>query len=168
MFPDSVRTEELVRNKGLFSFYTDGHGECCQIRKVLPLRRGLLGARAWMTGQRRDQSPTRTDVRIVSRDLSHASSQGHLVKWNPLAAWSLTEVWSYIRENELPYNPLHDRGFVSIGCEPCTRAIRPGEHERAGRWWWEEATQRECGLHLPSGVSKDAARAPEAATPTPK
>jgi phosphoadenosine phosphosulfate reductase len=149
-FPDAVRVESLVRKKGLFSFYDDGHEECCDIRKVGPLGRALSGCRAWMTGQRRDQSPTRTDVKVVQRDAVRKGSSGEpLVKWNPLAAWSLDEVWRYIREHELPYNPLHDHGFVSIGCEPCTRAVRPGEHERAGRWWWEEATKRECGLHVP-------------------
>jgi phosphoadenosine phosphosulfate reductase len=148
-FPDAVRVEALVRKKGLFSFYDDGHGECCDVRKVGPLGRALSGCRAWMTGQRRDQSPTRTDVKVVQIDASRQGPSGPVVKWNPLAAWSLSEVWSYIRERELPYNPLHDQGFVSIGCEPCTRAVRPGEHERAGRWWWEEATKRECGLHIP-------------------
>jgi phosphoadenosine phosphosulfate reductase len=147
-FPDAVRVEQLVRKKGLFSFYEDGHGECCDIRKVGPLARALTDCRSWMTGQRRDQSPTRTDVRIVDLDRARSSATGPLVKWNPLAAWSLADVWSYIRENQVPYNELHDRGFVSIGCEPCTRAPRPGEHERAGRWWWEEATKRECGLHI--------------------
>lgn len=147
-FPDAVRVEELVRKKGLFSFYEDGHEECCSIRKVGPLARALSNYRAWITGQRRDQSPTRSDVRVVDFDRARSSASGSLIKWNPLAAWSLQEVWSYIRENELPYNELHDRGFVSIGCEPCTRAPRPGEHERAGRWWWEESTKRECGLHV--------------------
>ena len=147
-FPDAVRVEALVRKKGMFSFYEDGHGECCDIRKVGPLGRALANCRAWMTGQRRDQSPTRTDVRIVDFDRARSSAEGPLVKWNPLAAWSLADVWAYIREHQVPYNELHDSGFVSIGCEPCTRAPRPGEHERAGRWWWEEATKRECGLHI--------------------
>lgn len=147
-FPDAVRVEALVRKKGLFSFYEDGHEECCSIRKVEPLARALGNCRAWMTGQRRDQSPTRADVRVVDFDGARSSASGPLVKWNPLAAWSLQDVWNYIRENDLPYNELHDRGFVSIGCEPCTRAPRPGEHERAGRWWWEETTKRECGLHV--------------------
>lgn len=148
MFPRPEAVQQLVSTKGLFSFYKDGHKECCGIRKVEPLKRALAGYRAWMTGQRRDQSPTRADVAIVELDASHTGRSGPLVKWNPLAEWSLQQVWSYIRENQLPYNPLHDRGFISIGCEPCTRAVRPGEHERAGRWWWEEATQRECGLHV--------------------
>lgn len=148
MLPDTAQLESLVRKKGLFSFYVDGHAECCGIRKVGPLKRALATQRSWMTGQRRDQSPTRSEVAVVALDGSHAGRSGPLVKWNPVANWSLAEVWQYIRDNELPYNELHDRGFVSIGCEPCTRAVRPGEHERAGRWWWEEATQRECGLHV--------------------
>lgn len=146
LFPDAERVQGMVQKKGLFSFYVEGHGECCSIRKVEPLRRALAQHASWMTGQRRDQSPTRSEVPIVSLDTAHPG--GALVKWNPLARWSLGDVWSYIRERGLPYNPLHDQGFVSIGCEPCTRAVRPGEHERAGRWWWEEATQRECGLHV--------------------
>jgi phosphoadenosine phosphosulfate reductase len=146
--PNADALEGLVRKKGLFSFYQDGHGECCGIRKVAPLKRALSGYRAWMTGQRRDQSPTRAEVSVVQLDGSHTGRSGPLVKWNPVANWSLGEVWQYIRDHELPYNPLHDQGFISIGCEPCTRAVRPGEHERAGRWWWEEATKRECGLHV--------------------
>lgn len=145
-FPDPVSVEALVREKGLFSFYRDGHEGCCGVRKVEPLRRVLRGYRAWISGQRRDQSPTRRDVPVVALDTTHGNGAS-LFKWNPLAAWSLGQVWEYIRDNKLPYNPLHDQGFVSIGCEPCTRAVRPGEHERAGRWWWEEATRRECGLH---------------------
>lgn len=147
-FPDAVRVEQMVRKKGLFSFYEDGHEECCGIRKVGPLARALSEAGAWMTGQRRDQSPTRTMLRVVERDAARSGKAGPLIKWNPLAEWSLADVWAYIRDEGLPYNSLHDQGFVSIGCEPCTRAVRPGEHERAGRWWWEEATQRECGLHV--------------------
>src|SRR5450432_515521 len=149
MFPDAMQVQGLVEKKGLFSFYQDGHGECCGIRKVEPLRRALAARPAWITGQRRDQSPTRTDVPVIQLDTSHpgAGQGGQLVKLNPLAGWSLQKVWSYIRANEVPYNELHDQGFISIGCEPCTRFPRPGEHERAGRWWWEEATKRECGLH---------------------
>ena len=149
MFPDAVQVQGLVEKKGLFSFYQDGHGECCGIRKIEPLRRALAEKRAWLTGQRRDQSPTRTDVPVLQIDSSHpgANRGGQLLKLNPLAGWSLQKVWSYIRANDVPYNELHDQGFVSIGCEPCTRVPRPGEHERAGRWWWEEATKRECGLH---------------------
>ncbi len=140
-FPDAVLVEALVRKKGLFSFYRDGHEECCGIRKVEPLRRQLAGLSAWITGQRRDQSPgTRSALEVVELD-------GARVKFNPLAHVSSAEVWDAIRAFEVPHNELHARGFVSIGCEPCTRAPLPGEHERAGRWWWEEATKKECGLH---------------------
>ncbi len=145
VFPTAARVEALVRKKGLFSFYDDGHAECCGIRKVEPLRRVLAEAAGWATGQRRDQSPTRADVPTVVWDTSHKPTG--MLKVNPLARWSQKDVWTYIRDNDVPYNELHDRGFISIGCEPCTRVTRPGEHERAGRWWWEEATQRECGLH---------------------
>jgi phosphoadenosine phosphosulfate reductase len=144
--PNFVSVEALVKKKGLFSFYEDGHGECCGVRKVEPLRRTLADYEGWITGQRRDQSPTRTDVPVAIWDRTH--KPGGMVKANPLAAVTQAEVWKYIRENDVPYNELHDRGFVSIGCEPCTRALRPGEHERAARWWWEDATKRECGLHV--------------------
>jgi phosphoadenosine phosphosulfate reductase len=145
--PDRIALEELVRKKGLFSFYADGHGECCGIRKVEPLGRALREMRGWITGQRRDQSPTRTDVRHVELDRAHSGPDGPLVKLNPLAAWSLADTWAFLRELGVPTNELHEKGYVSVGCEPCTRALRPGEHERAARWWWEEATKRECGLH---------------------
>lgn len=147
MFPDLVQVEDLVRKKGLFSFYEDGHGECCGIRKVEPLRRALSSYRAWLTGQRRDQSPTRAEVARFQLDRANSAERGPLLKVNPLSAFSLGDTWEYLRERGAPYNELHDRGYISIGCEPCTRAIRPGEHERAGRWWWEESTKRECGLH---------------------
>ena len=147
LFPDALQVQGLVEKKGLFSFYQDGHGECCGIRKIAPLRHALAKQRAWVTGQRRDQSPTRADVPVLQFDGAHPGLGGQLVKLNPLAGWSLQKVWSYIRANDVPYNELHDQGFISIGCEPCTRVPRPGEHERAGRWWWEEATKRECGLH---------------------
>ena len=149
-FPSFVEVEDLVRRKGAFSFYEDGHKECCQVRKVEPLRRQLGRFDAWVTGQRADQSPaTRSGVAEIQTDPNFTGrGGGALLKCNPLAAWSLADVWSYIRENDVPFNELHDRGFVSIGCEPCTRPPRPGEHERAGRWWWEEATHRECGLHV--------------------
>ncbi len=147
-FPKLEAVEELVREKGLFSFYRDGHKECCDIRKVEPLRRALAALDAWVTGQRRDQSPgTRAEVPVVQLDPTFRNNGHQLVKFNPLANWSSKQVWTYIRENNVPYNPLHERGFVSIGCEPCTRAILPGQHEREGRWWWEDATKKECGLH---------------------
>jgi phosphoadenosine phosphosulfate reductase len=145
--PDAAELEPFVRQKGLFSFYEDGHKECCGIRKVSPLRRALLGYDAWVTGQRKDQSVTRVDLQVAQLDGAFKGASGPLAKFNPLANWSSADVWGYIRDNDVPYNSLHDAGFISIGCEPCTRAIRPAEHERAGRWWWELETQRECGLH---------------------
>ena len=149
-FPSAPAVEDLVRRKGLFSFYEDGHKECCQIRKVEPLKQQLAKYGAWVSGQRADQSPaTRSGVPEIQTDPNFTGSGGGLLlKSNPLARWSLADVWSYIRERDVPTNELHTRGFVSIGCEPCTRAPLPGEHERAGRWWWEEATKRECGLHV--------------------
>jgi len=147
-FPQPEAVEDLVREKGLFSFYKDGHRECCGIRKVEPLRRALDTFDAWVTGQRRDQSPsTRAEVPVVQADPTFSTPGHELVKFNPVANWSSQQVWDYIRENEVPFNPLHERGFVSIGCEPCTRAVLPGQHEREGRWWWEDATKKECGLH---------------------
>jgi phosphoadenosine phosphosulfate reductase len=145
--PSAAPLEAFVKKKGLFSFYADGHAQCCSVRKLEPLRRVLAPFRAWVTGQRRDQSPTRADVQVVEVDRASASEHGPRIKLNPLALWSSARVWQYIREHDVPYNELHDRGFVSIGCEPCTRSLRPGEHERAARWWWEAETQRECGLH---------------------
>ncbi len=153
-FPQPEAVEKLVREKGLFSFYREGHQECCGVRKVEPLRRALNQLSAWVTGQRRDQSPsTRAAVPVVQADPTFSSKGNQLVKFNPLANWSSKQVWDYIRENEVPFNPLHARGFVSIGCEPCTRAVLPGQHEREGRWWWEEATQKECGLHSGNKVA---------------
>ncbi len=147
--PDAAALQSFVKKKGLFSFYEDGHGECCGIRKVEPLRRALATYRAWATGQRRDQSPaTRSAIAVVESDRTFSGAAGALVKLNPLAAWTSAQTWQFIREQGVPFNALHERGFVSIGCEPCTRATLPGEHERAGRWWWEEATKRECGLHV--------------------
>ena len=147
--PEADVLENFVRQKGLFSFYEDGHKECCGIRKVAPLKKQLSKYAAWMTGQRKDQSPTtRGELKVIEIDSAFkGAEQGPLVKVNPLVNWSSKQVWGYIRSNEIPYNELHDSGFISIGCAPCTRAIRPSEHERAGRWWWEEATKKECGLH---------------------
>jgi phosphoadenosine phosphosulfate reductase len=151
--PNPERLEPFVREKGLFSFLQDGHQECCGIRKIEPLRRALRGLEAWVTGQRKDQSVTRVELAVIQADLAQGAGRPEsqpLVKLNPLANWSSADVWKYIRANQLPHNPLHERGFISIGCEPCTRPTLPGEHERAGRWWWEEATQRECGVHVVS------------------
>ena len=148
MFPDPVEVQSLVEAKGFFSFYQDGHKECCGVRKVRPLRRKLNTLDAWITGQRKDQSPsTRNHIPVIELDTAFSTEDHQLIKFNPLANWSSAEVWEYIRALEVPYNKLHDRGFVSIGCEPCTRAVLPNQHEREGRWWWEEATLKECGLH---------------------
>lgn len=148
MAPDTEAVQKLVREKGLFSFYKDDHKECCGVRKIQPLRRKLLQLDAWITGQRRDQSPnTRAEIPVIQSDQGFARPGATLTKFNPLANWTSAQVWDYIRSNGVPYNELHDRGFVSIGCEPCTRPIGPGQHEREGRWWWEEATKKECGLH---------------------
>lgn len=148
MSPQADAVEAMVRAKGLFSFYKDGHKECCGIRKVEPLMRALRPLRAWITGQRRDQSPgTRATVPVVQLDRTFGTAEKTLVKFNPLSDWSSKQVWDYIRSNDVPYNALHEQGFISIGCEPCTRPTLPGQHERAGRWWWEEETRRECGLH---------------------
>lgn len=147
-FPQPEAVQKLVREKGLFSFYKDGHKECCGVRKVEPLVRALRPLKAWVTGQRKDQSPgTRADVPVVQVDPTFGSPERTLVKFNPLAHWTSKQVWAYIREHDVPYNVLHDRGFSSIGCEPCTRSTNPGQHEREGRWWWEEETMKECGLH---------------------
>lgn len=147
--PDPNALEKLVKQKGLFSFFADGHSECCGIRKVEPLRRKLSTVDAWITGQRKDQSPsTRNKVAIIEADQTFSRADKPLIKFNPLANWSSADVWNYIRMFEVPFNQLHQRGFTSIGCEPCTRPVLPNQHEREGRWWWEEATQKECGLHI--------------------
>ncbi len=146
--PDGEALRQFVGEKGLFSFYQDGHQECCGIRKIEPLRRKLHTLDAWITGQRKDQSPgTRAGIPVIQNDTAFARPGATLTKFNPLANWSSQDVWDYIRGNNLPYNELHDRGFISIGCEPCTKPVGPGQHEREGRWWWEEATKKECGLH---------------------
>jgi phosphoadenosine phosphosulfate reductase len=146
--PEASDVEALVREKGLFSFFHDGHKECCTVRKVAPLRRKLSTLDAWITGQRRDQSVgTRTEVPVIQDDPSFSSPEHRLLKFNPLAGWSSAQVWEYIRSNAVPYNELHAKGFTSIGCEPCTRSVLPNQHEREGRWWWENTADKECGLH---------------------
>lgn len=148
MLPNGEAVAEMVNAKGLFSFYDDNHQECCAIRKIGPLKNKLLTLDAWVTGQRKDQSPgTRANIPVIQDDKYFARPNSTLTKFNPLANWSSQQVWDYIRDKGIPYNKLHDQGFVSIGCEPCTRPIGPGQHEREGRWWWEEATKKECGLH---------------------
>ncbi|MHA3083432.1 phosphoadenylyl-sulfate reductase [Acinetobacter sp. ANC 5383] len=147
-FPESEAVQKLVTEKGMFSFFADGHQECCGVRKVQPLRKKLATLDGWITGQRKDQSPgTRNEIPVIQADVGFSGPGKQLIKYNPLANWSSADVWNYIRMMEIPYNSLHERGFISIGCEPCTRAVLPNQHEREGRWWWEEATHKECGLH---------------------
>ena len=143
-FPDREQVEALESQQGYFSFREslEARKACCAIRKVAPLKRALKGKEAWVTGMRRDQSVTRVDIEAVQLDADNG-----LWKFNPLLSWGSRDVWAYIRENALPYNALHDRGYPSIGCAPCTRAVKPYEDERAGRWWWESAEHKECGLH---------------------
>jgi adenylyl-sulfate reductase (glutathione) len=203
MFPDASEVQELVRTKGLFSFYEDGHQECCRVRKVRPLRRALRGLRAWITGQRKDQSPgTRASIPLVQVDPSFEGldgGAGSLVKWNPVANVDGKDIWTFLRTMDVPVNALHaqvilklqhffdsfldvlaidgsllyhlwpcpsslDQGYVSIGCEPCTRPVLPGQHEREGRWWWEDAKAKECGLHK-GNIDKDGQAAAAAAAP---
>ncbi len=144
-FPDREAVEWLEREKGFYTFREsiENRRECCAIRKVEPFRRALAGMRAWMTGLRRAQSVTRNHSEVLEWDEGNG-----LVKVAPLIGWSHGRVWEYIRANDVPYNVLHDRGFPSIGCAPCTRAIKPGEDIRAGRWWWEHSEKKECGIHL--------------------
>jgi phosphoadenosine phosphosulfate reductase len=132
--PDRDLLDSLVKRKGLFSFYVDGHKECCGIRKVDALKRKLAHLDAWITGQRKDQSPeTRQAIPEVQIDTEFSTAEQPLIKFNPLLNWSLTQAWDYIETYQVPYNELHEKGYTSIGCEPCTRAILPHEHERAGR-----------------------------------
>lgn len=145
VLPDRDAVEDLVRRKGPFSFRQSlqNRKECCAIRKVEPLFRALDGQGAWVTGLRRDETESRACVQVAEWDETHG-----LFKFNPIADWSYEQVWEYIRAHDVPYNELHDRGYASIGCAPCTRPIFPGEGPRAGRWWWEEdTTSKECGLH---------------------
>lgn len=143
-FPLSGSVEEFVNKKGINSFYesVENRKECCYIRKVEPLNRALKGAKIWITGLRAEQSENRRQTSMIEWD-----DNRKLYKYNPLINWSYSDVFRYIKEFNVPYNILHDKGFVSIGCAPCTRAIEPGENARAGRWWWE-SSQKECGLHV--------------------
>jgi phosphoadenosine phosphosulfate reductase len=144
--PNAQALQNLLSTKGPFSFYDSigARHECCGIRKVEPLSRALADVDAWITGQRREQSVTRVHLPTAERDEIH----GNIWKFNPLADWTEEEVWDWIKIHRLPYNKLHDLGYPSIGCEPCTRAIKPGEDTRAGRWWWESPEHKECGLHV--------------------
>lgn len=152
--PDHQELEAYVRENGLFDFYENGHGGCCGVRKIAPLRRKLGTVDAWITGQRKDQSPTRADVPVIQLDTAFSTPEHQLVKFNPLADYSSEDIWNYIRMLEIPYNPLHEKGFISIGCEPCTRPVLPNQHEREGRWWWEESTKKECGLHAGNLIAR--------------
>ncbi|MGK5054150.1 phosphoadenylyl-sulfate reductase [Janthinobacterium sp. RB2P8] len=146
--PQPEAVAAYVEQNGLNAFYNsvEMRRECCRIRKVEPLGRALAGNKAWITGQRRAQSTTRAELHVQEDDAAHA-----MTKFNPLADWSEEDVWAYIRANDVPYNALHDQGYPSIGCEPCTRAVQPGEDVRAGRWWWENPDSKECGLHMVDG-----------------
>lgn len=144
-FPDCTEVEKLVADCGINGFYEslEKRKRCCRIRKLDPLERALRGLDAWICGLRREQSVTRSEMRAVEWDEAHG-----LLKINPLIDWHEEQVWEYIRRNHVPYNKLHEQGFPSIGCQPCTRAVKPGEDIRAGRWWWESPDHKECGLHL--------------------
>jgi phosphoadenosine phosphosulfate reductase len=146
MFPQADAVQDMVRSCGMNLFYDSiqNRKKCCGIRKLEPLGRALASCEAWVTGLRREQNVTRSDTPKVEIDSAH----GGILKLAPLANWTGEQVWEYVKENRVPYNGLHDTGFPSIGCEPCTRPIKPDEDERAGRWWWENAETRECGLHL--------------------
>jgi len=143
-FPDAARVEEMVSNKGINLFYesVENRKLCCHIRKIEPLTRALKDSDAWISGLRREQSVTRQDGKLVEWDTNNKK-----IKINPLIEWTNDDVWDYIRAKNIPYNKLHDKGFPSIGCLPCTRPVAPGEDIRSGRWWWEEPAMKECGLH---------------------
>lgn len=144
-YPQAQPLQEFVRRYGPNSFYesVENRKQCCGIRKVEPLKRALAGKAVWITGLRAEHSPARNDMQVLEWDEGNG-----IIKYNPLLHWTTDDVRAYIDEHNVPYNPLHDRGFVSIGCAPCTRAVKPGEDFRAGRWWWEEAGKKECGLHV--------------------
>ena len=144
-YPDAQALQAFVSAKGPNSFYesVDNRKSCCHIRKVEPLNRALAGQSVWITGIRAEQSPNRLDMSNIEWDAVH-----ELIKFHPIFDWTYEEVRAFVNKNGIPYNPLHDKGFVSIGCAPCTRAVRPGEDFRAGRWWWEDASKKECGLHV--------------------
>jgi len=154
--PSKDEVDQYVATHGNNAFYesVELRKRCCHIRKVNPLARALAGRDAWVTGLRRAQSTTRLELRLREFDAAHG-----LVKFNPLAEWTEDEVWAYIRDRGVPYNALHDRGYPSVGCDPCTRAIRPGEDIRAGRWWWETRDNKECGIHVSQLVQPDGVKA---------
>jgi phosphoadenosine phosphosulfate reductase len=146
VFPKHDAVEDLIRTKGLYSFKesVENRKECCGIRKVEPLSRALEPYDAWVTGRRMDQSETRRELNTVENDPVHPGK----VKINPLVHWTITDLWDYVQDNNVPYNRLYDEGYLSIGCECCTRPCKDGEDERAGRWWWELPEHKECGLHI--------------------
>lgn len=149
-YPDRIKLEKMLGEKGPNSFYesVENRKECCGIRKVEPLNRALEGKKIWITGIRADQSTNREQMNWVEWDEGH-----QLIKVHPIFFWTLADVKEYVREHNVPYNALHDRGFPSIGCEPCTRPVQPGEDFRAGRWWWEDQSKKECGLHITTAAS---------------
>lgn len=144
-FPRQQQVEEMVKEKGINLFYysIENRKRCCHVRKIEPLKRAFQGLEVWICGLRKNQSVTRVNNKLVEWD-----EQNDLIKVNPLINWTEEQVWEYIRANNVPYNTLHDKGFPSIGCQPCTRAIMPGEDVRSGRWWWEKPEEKECGLHV--------------------
>jgi phosphoadenosine phosphosulfate reductase len=144
-YPNNLLLENFVQEKGPNSFYESAENRkaCCYIRKVEPLKRALAENEIWVTGLRAEHSPERKNLKVIEWDEGNK-----IIKYNPLLTWTTDEVRGYINKNDVPYNSLHDKGFVSIGCAPCTRAIKPGQDFRAGRWWWEDASKKECGLHV--------------------
>ena len=148
LFPDAEKVEEMVQKGGVNLFYkgVENRKTCCKVRKVQPLQRQLSTLDGWITGLRKDQAVTRTVMKKIEID----ETFGGIIKVNPLADWTHKDVWDYIRENDVPYNKLHDKNYPSIGCEPCTRSVKSGEDIRAGRWWWETPDSKECGLHIKS------------------
>jgi len=144
-FPDTNEVEKLMTEKGAYSFYdsVENRKQCCEIRKVKPLKRALQGKTIWITGIRSEHSQNRTEMQKIEWDAANI-----ITKIHPLLHWSNDEVWTYIKANNVPYNGLHEKGFISIGCQPCTRAVNEGEDFRAGRWWWEDTSKKECGLHI--------------------
>lgn len=150
-FPDNKSVEEMVSKYGFNLFYksVELRQLCCKVRKVYPLNRALKNLDAWICGLRREQSVTRVNIKKIEYEQRIIDNQQRtIVKFNPLADWTEKQVWDYIKENDVPYNALHDKGYPSIGCAPCTRAIKPGEDIRSGRWWWESPEKKECGLHI--------------------
>lgn len=150
-YPDATALQKFITEKGPNSFYSsvENRKQCCFIRKVEPLQRALSGNKIWITGIRAEQSNNRFDMPMLEWDEVNG-----IIKFHPLLNWTWGQVKQYVSRNDVPYNPLHDKGFVSIGCAPCTRAIKPGEDFRAGRWWWEDSSKKECGLHIHAEVTE--------------